>query len=1660
MSIYHNDTKKFLKVLFRSDFGIQSRELNAAQQHLQSQIASIGKHLFKNGSSVIGGKPSIIQSRVIRIEKDFSGVPVQISEIIEKDLVESVDGNPISRFTVTNYSETETHFNLHGNFVLGENVQINSILQTDGTSYRVRVSQLNIDDRFGLIARIENGVYFYNDYFFEIEDTSIVVSDNSSDFTGTIGLQVEESFITPLQDKELLDPSNGSPNSNAPGAHRFTYEYELKAYQFFEETPVNFITVADISAGALRNIVEDPRLNEIGRILASRTYDQSGNFVVDEFEIETTNSVQRSVRSVTPTNIPFRVRVSLNGEHTYLPDETVSLFTPNIEGDFVIESVGASDFVIITNSASIETENSGTVINLDRFGVTLSKGLAYVNGFKVENIGSTLLEVKRTIDSSELNPGIFSTSYGNYIEIENMAGADAFIGQRQTIEILDVGLDVIGECVVDSFQRVSATVFRAYISNVIATGDLTTATSIQGASPTFTADLVGAGFTIQSTENAPLVFQLSSENISSVSETAIVQKTSYLAGSVAGGTVAFSLPGAELFVGTRNVNLVETNEEFNFISVQGGVYTNPTSILISNDGKTLTVASATAGAIDLITKTTNVITPASKTLVAEQVIVTSDTVNAGARKYALPHVDIVNVRVYDNTTDVEISSKFTFDNGQRDRFYDLGSIELNPGQNVIGVTLRVEYTRYSRSGNFFYVANSYESTKDSPTYDTDSGVKLNLLNCIDFRPDVITAGLTALTSNTVPAPLSNVQVSTSSYLPRKDLVTVDINGAIQYVLGKPDANSVYPKTPENSMGLYRLDIRSNMQNLDDIDFTSDQIRRYTMEDIGRLDKRLDRVEEEVLLTLLESEAKNSRIYDTDGTIRFNTGFIVDNFSDHGIGEVEDNDYSVSVDPELKLIRPEFAVDTVKMAVSTDRANVRIGENEDYGTFFTRNFDSENLFQNNNATKSVRVTPYTVRSFIGQSLYNPPLDSDSEYLHISRRRTGFIFRRTRWSSWVSDKPQQVLSKSRGFFLWRRRTNTRIIPFMKPKRVRFSVTGLKPFEKFYFFIDKKRSDSIVNKDGNWWGAAAANSESLWRYNEPGSTVRFDEEVHDILLDRTLNPVDGLTADITGTITGFVDIPRLAIPAGKREFSFSVDPNNPKSAVSHSTYDFYGTENYDLQQQNTVDNRYDEIADSKRPLIAQTFIVTKNAFPNGVFIESLDLFFSKIPVESNVPVTIDIRYVENGSPKSSEIIRRSSVQLNRDDINLPRDLSSISSILAAPTRVTFPIPIYLQPDEEYAITLRTSSIDYEIYTSEVGSINTGSGNASTNSVIQGATFRTADGASWNRYQNEDLTMGVNICRFNTIEDSYFTLVNEPTDVDQVFDELNSQLIFNDFKDTSTTLVATGVTDQSRSTKSIDIRGSQLANFDERMIIRTGLEDLVIRVDLETADPYVSPIFFNQYHQSKVIKNLINLYALIEGGFEVTNQGSVPLVNPVVTIDSDEGSGAIAEAVLDGSGYLTGINLINGGSGYFSLNPSITITDDNTSGATVAYDNLENSASGGNALSRYVTKPIGLKEGFSTDKVSVFFDAALPNDAQIDVYVRALSNDDNDVITNKPWTYIGRSNPSTNPSIFSPQRVDGPVIYDTFDRVHFVQTKLVLLSNDSVNIPKVKNFRMITSI
>ena len=114
-----------------------------------------------------------------------------------------------------------------------------------------------------------------------------------------------------------------------------------------------------------------------------------------------------------------------------------------------------------------------------------------------------------------------------------------------------------------------------------------------------------------------------------------------------------------------------------------------------------------------------------------------------------------------------------------------------------------------------------------------------------------------------------------------------------------------PGTLDNAMHLYTLFLPAYTLDTAEVGIEHVDNKRYTMRDIGRIEKRIETTEYYTQLSLLETAAQNLQIQDSNGFDRFKNGFVVDNFTGHNIGDVGNNDYKVSIDYANGELRPTF-----------------------------------------------------------------------------------------------------------------------------------------------------------------------------------------------------------------------------------------------------------------------------------------------------------------------------------------------------------------------------------------------------------------------------------------------------------------------------------------------------------------------------------------------------------------------------------------------------------------------------------------------------------------------------------------------------------------------------------------------------------------------------------
>jgi hypothetical protein len=388
----------------------------------------------------------------------------------------------------------------------------------------------------------------------------------------------------------------------------------------------------------------------------------------------------------------------------------------------------------------------------------------------------------------------------------------------------------------------------------------------------------------------------------------------------------------------------------------------------------------------------NLFTTPGQLHISANTVVKSPTVSQSL--YVPDVIRIVSVLDFNNTnitqanvaSAIDITSRYTLDNGQRDSYYDHASIKLKPGVSAPVGPLVVKFDKFSSSGAGFFNVDSYDAAfgyENVGSYTSTNGIDYSLRDCLDFRP--VRAAATVATANTVtfdvdssttgpkiPENGSDIILSYQYYLPRNDKIILNKDRTFEVIKG---ISSLYPEDPkdkDNAMTLYILRSPAYVANTSNVTTQYINHRRYTMRDIGAIEKRVENIEYYTALSLLEQNAISKQdltILDSANLPRFKNGIVVDSFDGHSVADVAKVDYRASIDTQAKELRPSFNITPITLEF--DAANSS-GFQQNGSSIIISTTDTTFISQPK-ASRSLSVNPFNVTSYIGKVFIDPTTD---------------------------------------------------------------------------------------------------------------------------------------------------------------------------------------------------------------------------------------------------------------------------------------------------------------------------------------------------------------------------------------------------------------------------------------------------------------------------------------------------------------------------------------------------------------------------------------------------------------------------------------------------------------------------------------------------------------
>ena len=396
----------YYKVLFKPGFPVQARELTGLQSILQNQIESFGNNIFKEGAKVIPGDLTYIQNFYgVQIETEFLGIPVGIylDQLIGTTITGATSG--ITAKVVSYITDEESErgvYTLYLNYensptsdegiisfldnevlLTGKNITYASTFISSGEGFATTIPSNSAI--IGSSFNISQGVYYLRGYFVNVDEQTLILDQYSNTPSYRVGLDVVEEIISSDDDPSLNDNARGFNNFTAPGADRLKISTTLskKPLGSFDES--NFVQLSEVKDGILRLINKNTEFNFLGDEFARRTFDESGNYYVKEFVTSVKNSLNDN------------------------------------EGNRGIYN-------------SNQTTQSGNVPSDDIGIYKISPGKAYVKGYEVETIATSLIDFQKPRSTRSVEDQAVNFGFGPTLNLNRVSGS-AQIGVNTTLTL-------------------------------------------------------------------------------------------------------------------------------------------------------------------------------------------------------------------------------------------------------------------------------------------------------------------------------------------------------------------------------------------------------------------------------------------------------------------------------------------------------------------------------------------------------------------------------------------------------------------------------------------------------------------------------------------------------------------------------------------------------------------------------------------------------------------------------------------------------------------------------------------------------------------------------------------------------------------------------------------------------------------------------------------------------------------------------------------------------------------------------------------------------------------------------------------------------------------------------------------------------------------------
>jgi len=405
---YYDDfdpAKNYHRILFKPGFAVQARELTQAQTILQDQITKFADNIFKQNTPVTGGQTTTnFQCYYIKLQETYNNITVDVNNFTNK-LVRNSTGLVVARVIAVSAASGGDPPTLVVSYQSGVQFQDNDVVYDTLSNLAAQAINLNATG-LSSVASIAQGVFYISSNYKRPSD-GLMVSNGT--------------FVQVNPQTVIIDKYSNVPSKRVG----LTIDETIQDY-------VGDTSLLDPAIGASNYQAPGADRYLITLTLETRPLtlgDDDGFVELVRIEAGAVNKL-------------------VNGTVYNVIDDYFAKRDYETNGDYIV-----NDFKLTPKANTSAPES---------YIMSISKGIAYVHGYRVESQVTTDIISPRARTSDSQNNTPVYMNFGNYFYVDTVRGANGYFFDTSSYAPIDL------HCVSPTqIQTANALVYNA---TVVASG--------------------------------------------------------------------------------------------------------------------------------------------------------------------------------------------------------------------------------------------------------------------------------------------------------------------------------------------------------------------------------------------------------------------------------------------------------------------------------------------------------------------------------------------------------------------------------------------------------------------------------------------------------------------------------------------------------------------------------------------------------------------------------------------------------------------------------------------------------------------------------------------------------------------------------------------------------------------------------------------------------------------------------------------------------------------------------------------------------------------------------------------------------------------------------------------------------------------------------------